>query len=612
MNAKKKISYVLSFLFIALFLFMIANIGVNIRNFGLKNAESKARLTADIVKDALTAHMVNGIMDSRGFFLDQIQNSRNIQKVWLVRAPSVIKQYGKGFNNETPRDDIDKEVIKSGKMKKVIDENLLSSAFRITIPYIATQKGELNCLGCHDAKEGDTLGAISMIMDISDIRDSGLSSVLSVGIVAIIILILIQFVVNGFINPYIMLFDSIKTVMEKAQNGNYGNKVVTTNSKESQEVALWINNLLEKLQKVFKEMESKIDIFLTHKEKDKKTDPLLEVNSTINQLSEIYKFKKTIERDEELSDVYKRLAYILKEKFEFDDFIFLEADTTNKTNKIVHIEKTLHCKAEKNNCRADRTNMIVDSCMFADVCNLFKDKDMDYLCIPYSISNDMDFIISIVTQDKEETKRVRKLIPNIQDYVDTAKPEIVSKKLMQILQESARIDQLTGMYNRKYLEEFIEKAIPQAKRAGISFGVLMIDIDYFKMINDTYGHDIGDEAIRVISKVIKDSIRSSDVAIRYGGEEFLVLLYNCKKEAISLVAEKIRIEFAKQKIQAANEAFTKTLSVGASIFPEDSDSIWKCIKFADIALYNAKENGRNRVVIFDTSMIKDGSFEESY
>ena len=130
----------------------------------------------------------------------------------------------------------------------------------------------------------------------------------------------------------------------------------------------------------------------------------------------------------------------------------------------------------------------------------------------------------------------------------------------------------------------------------------MIDIDHFKMINDTHGHDVGDEAIRVISKVIKENIRESDIAIRFGGEEFLVLLYNCNEKYIAEVAMKIGQKFSKQKIKAKNTTFTKTLSVGASIYPTDSDDIYTCIKFADIALYSAKNSGRNKAVRFEAAL----------
>ena len=131
----------------------------------------------------------------------------------------------------------------------------------------------------------------------------------------------------------------------------------------------------------------------------------------------------------------------------------------------------------------------------------------------------------------------------------------------------------------------------------------MIDIDFFKMVNDTYGHDVGDRAIKVLAHVLKENIRDADTAFRFGGEEFLVLLYECEEEMVTNIAEKIRLAFEKSAIQSSNgSTFYKTLSVGASIFPKDSDSLWKCVKFADIALYNAKDSGRNCIKRFDASM----------
>ena len=145
------------------------------------------------------------------------------------------------------------------------------------------------------------------------------------------------------------------------------------------------------------------------------------------------------------------------------------------------------------------------------------------------------------------------------------------------------------------------------------YGILMIDIDYFKMVNDTYGHDVGDKAIKILSKILQESIRESDTAFRFGGEEFLVLLYQCDKAMVEKIAQKIRLAFEKAPIQANNGAsFYKTLSVGASIYPKDSDSMWKCIKFADIALYNAKENGRNCVKVFEESMAKDKEITDDF
>jgi diguanylate cyclase (GGDEF)-like protein len=185
--------------------------------------------------------------------------------------------------------------------------------------------------------------------------------------------------------------------------------------------------------------------------------------------------------------------------------------------------------------------------------------------------------------------------------------------LTEILKISSTTDALTGLYNRKYLDEYIDKALSQAKRNETTYGILMIDIDFFKMVNDTYGHDVGDKALKMLSKILKDNIREADTAFRFGGEEFLVLLYQCEEHMVKTIANKIRLAFEKSPIQSnTNASFYKTLSVGASMFSKDSDSMWKCIKFADIALYAAKDSGRNCVKLFEPAMIENKEMKSDF
>ncbi len=612
MSTRQKVTLILLGLFLTFFVAMIVIITMNFREYGIKHAEERAKLTAEIVKGGLTAHMVNGMMDKRAYFLDQIENVENISNIWIARSPTVIEQFGEGFNNEIARDELDKRVLKTGQMAKEMTETASKSTMRITIPFIASAFGTPNCLNCHNAKEGEVLGAVSMVVDVSDVRGSSLVTVAYTATFAIIIMMLVLIVVNKFLKPYVNIFYSIRDVMKSAYEGDYSMRVEGGNLAESKAVAGMLNTLLEKLQKVFDEIDKKVYIFIQNKNQERHADPLVSINNTIDQLSDIYKFKQTIENDEELEDVYKRFAYVLKNKFKLEDFSIIEADTMSGMKKVVYTVSGCHCGVEQGECRADRINAMVDSTIFDNTCDKYNDPDSQYLCIPYSISNELNLIISIVTKSEEESLRVRNLVGLIEDYVATAQPAIVSKKLMQILNKMARVDQLTGMYNRKYLDEFADTTIPQALRTGTPYGVLMVDIDFFKMINDTYGHDAGDEAIRIISRVIRESVRKSDIAIRFGGEEFLILLHNCDKEFVTVVAEKIRTTFAEQRIYAGSESFSKTLSVGTSMFPLDSESIWKCIKFADISLYHAKESGRNKVVSFDPSLIQDASMKEHY
>ena len=605
MNSQNKISLILLGIMFGLFIILTANILFNFRDYGLKSIEQKAETVAETVKHSLTSHMINGVMENRMLFLDQIKDLENIDKLWIVRGDSVIKQYGKGLIDESPRDDIDRSVLNSGTSVKKIKEDIFGeSSFRITIPYIATKVGTIDCTSCHEAKVGDTLGAITMVMNMNDLKSAGSSTIINTLIIAFILITFILLFVNKLIGPYIRVFDSIKYVMGKAQEGKYSYRIEEESNPQSKAVAVSINGFLTKLESTLKNIEDKIEEFLTIAKKEKVQDPLVDVENTVTRLADIYRFRKTIEHDENLEDVYGRISDVLKDKFKLTDFNFVEADTTKKIVKVAYIEKELHCDAEKG-CRADRTNTLVDSCQFKNLCDKVTDDEHQYICIPYSISNDLDFVLNINLGSKSSCENTKDILPHIQDYIDAAKPEIVSKKLMEILERSARTDGLTGLYNRKFLEESVEKIVNQAKRANISYGILMVDIDYFKMINDTYGHDVGDEAIKVIASTLSENTRSSDFVIRYGGEEFLVLLYNCDTDYIKEIAEKIRIAFASRKISAGSTHFSKTISIGSSIYPDTAESFWKCIKYADIALYHAKESGRNQVVLFDDSLLTD-------
>jgi len=611
-GSKQKIIISLIAIFTFFFIALTVSTLMNFRESGLKHAEEKAELTAEVLKTGLTSHMVNGMMDHREFFLNEISNLHNISELWVARSPTVIKQYGEGFNNETPRDSTDKEVLLSGEKKVITTETPSKSFMRVTIPFAASEYGNPNCMQCHKATEGEVLGVVSMVMDTTDIRTSSIKAIISNVGITMIVIILVFIVINRFIKPYVSIFYSIKKVMHETYRGNYATRVDVNTNEESASVAKLLNSMLEKLQTTFEELDKKVYIFIKNKNYVKDSDPLKNINDTIDRLSDIYKFKQTIENDKDLNDIYNRIAYVLREKFKLDDFTLTEIDVINKIKKIVYTEKECHCGILDNECRADRIHSSVDSSIFPSSCSVYDYEGSEHVCMPYSISSDLSLILTIVTKTKDETDKVRAIMSDIEDYITTARPAIVSKKLMQILNTMARVDQLTGMYNRKFLDEFVDVSIPQALRAKTSYAVLMIDIDYFKMINDTYGHDVGDEAIRVVSKVIKDSISKADIAIRYGGEEFIALLYNCDKESAIQVAEAIRVEFSKKKIQGSGEVFSKTLSVGCSMFPEDSESIWKCIKFADISLYKAKDSGRNKVVMFEPKLLGDSNLSDSF
>ncbi|MGD8984658.1 MAG: diguanylate cyclase [Desulfobacteraceae bacterium] len=158
-------------------------------------------------------------------------------------------------------------------------------------------------------------------------------------------------------------------------------------------------------------------------------------------------------------------------------------------------------------------------------------------------------------------------------------------------------DSLTGLYNRKHLMESLTKEIGRSRRYERPFALLIIDIDHFKKFNDAYGHLAGDDVLRKMGNVFRESIRNCDYAARYGGEEFIIFMPEIGQDDGVKAAERIRGSVAKEKIDANGHSVTVTISVGIASFPEHGDDAQAIISKADEALYQAKRRGRDRVVL---------------
>jgi len=173
------------------------------------------------------------------------------------------------------------------------------------------------------------------------------------------------------------------------------------------------------------------------------------------------------------------------------------------------------------------------------------------------------------------------------------------KKLEEQMRELAAYDSLTNLYNRGACLLALENIICQSKRAQANLAILFIDLDHFKEINDTYGHDVGDMVIKRFANYLKTSLRESDVIGRIGGEEFLVGLPNLGMDSGQFIAEKLRNNITNEPIIVdTTTTLHITISIGLTIHHHTEEiNIQNILKKADIALYNAKNSGRNKVCI---------------
>ena len=159
----------------------------------------------------------------------------------------------------------------------------------------------------------------------------------------------------------------------------------------------------------------------------------------------------------------------------------------------------------------------------------------------------------------------------------------------------------TNLFNRRYFDEAVEAELTRARREGYPVSFALLDIDHFKRINDTYGHQAGDEALRITAKILRDQSRGSDLICRFGGEEFLLLLPKLGLDAAYSRAEDWRQRLASTEIRFGEFSFFIAVSIGLSAYPPHGKRAEDLVRQADEALYCAKNSGRNQVIIASQS-----------
>ncbi|MGA7826477.1 MAG: sensor domain-containing diguanylate cyclase [Geobacteraceae bacterium] len=174
--------------------------------------------------------------------------------------------------------------------------------------------------------------------------------------------------------------------------------------------------------------------------------------------------------------------------------------------------------------------------------------------------------------------------------------KLATLSLIEELQEKAFQDTLTGLPNRRYLERYLLSKLDERSRYGWTFGLIFLDIDHFKVINDTYGHSVGDEALKMLALTLVHSSRSFDVVGRWAGEEFIIAVVNVDRDKLLHIAERYRRMIESSSVSAGDAELKMTVSLGATLVRED-DSMNSLVKRADGLMYQSKLAGRNCVTL---------------
>lgn len=215
----------------------------------------------------------------------------------------------------------------------------------------------------------------------------------------------------------------------------------------------------------------------------------------------------------------------------------------------------------------------------------------DYEKFPLRIEKDKTFFLYLKGLEEKDKE-------NFSVFLNQLTLVLRRSSLYERLQELAITDSLTGLFSRRYMLERSEDELKRSKKFNLDFSLLLADIDHFKSYNDRYGHLVGDQILRNLGRTIKMNIRLIDLAARFGGEEFLILLPETDKIQAVNACERIRKAIEIEKIKAYDENLSVSCSFGIAGFPQDSLELADLIDKADFALYQAKKEGRNKVCMY--------------
>lgn len=586
------------------------------RSFSIASATEHIRTAGEIVRVHLTESMINGVIDKRERFLQRLVEVQGLKSARVMRSPDVEKQFGKGLSVESAADEIERRVLREGKAHFELTVVGDETVFRGTIPYIATSSGSPNCLQCHQVAEGTVLGAVSMSMSIDALKEKALFTVAGIAGVVTLFAVLLILLLRRLLRPISDTANAVEEAVQRALRGDFKAQVQQRTTDEIGQIAGDMNRLLTFLDDGLNRIGSNV-ARLTERTPAPGENLLTATIDMVEGLTNAAHFKQAIEEDETKAEIYQRLSRTLQHEFELAEFSLYEISNNKKQMKgiIVDGEIADTCRwcdpqilVRPEACRVRRTGHIVDGIGHPEICYSFRPPaevgERRHVCFPVIQSGAVGSVVQLLVTPAEQDK-LQSRIPFINVYLREAAPVLETKRLMESLRDSTLTDPMTGLNNRRFLEEYVETLVASVQRKRSHAAILMLDLDYFKMVNDTYGHDAGDAVLKALSTVLKQSVRASDLVIRYGGEEFLIILIDTVGEAAERVADNIRVAVENLKVQVAGIILQKTISIGISDFPTDSETFWQAVKFADVALYQAKERGRNRVIRFTPDMWSD-------
>ncbi|MEO5363776.1 MAG: diguanylate cyclase [Magnetococcus sp. DMHC-8] len=580
------------------------------RQFSLEAAREHVRSVAEVVRVSLTESMINNVIGDRQQFMRRLTDVPGVLLVRVVRGPEVDRQFGAGLPAEQAANETERQVLATGLSAFDIIGEQQSPVFRGTVAFVARNEGEPNCLSCHKVSDGTVLGAVTVELSLAALQRKAAGTIaIMVGIMAVFGVIF-TLLFRWQLSLMVRTARGVQTVVAHARDGDFSGRLVYNGTDEVGQIASDLNGLMSHLQRDLGAISRDIARLL-HYELQGNTNMITTTTEMVEVLLEVAQFKQAVEEDHTVQDVYLRIGRVLTDQFWVEHFSIYEVMASSNHLRPVLVDGEIsaecHWCADKilvraDSCRAQRTGHIVHSFQDAFICPCFvrseATNDLGHLCIPIIHSGVVGNVVQIVVA-RGHGQLYQLMLPFIQVFLRESASTVEAKRLLDTLRESSLRDPLTTLHNRRFLEEYVVTLDSTTRRGKTQLAVLLLDLDHFKEVNDTWGHEAGDNVLKAFAKVLNAQVvRSSDMVIRFGGEEFLVVLQGNDSSFGAAMAERIRLAVENLRIPTGGVILRRTVSIGVASFPDDGENISEVIKRADLALYQAKEGGRNRVVVY--------------
>jgi diguanylate cyclase (GGDEF)-like protein len=325
------------------------------------------------------------------------------------------------------------------------------------------------------------------------------------------------------------------------------------------------------------------------------------------EIASLNRFSEAVTQCTSEVEVYDLLLHSLRERFQPQQVIIFKLDPAENYLEVASTLVPLSAEVgawpvieEPQNCKAVRSgrSFVVNDVQIEPLCpsKFVLPVEGSYYCGPLIASG---IIIGSVRMQAAKDLWTPDRQRLLESYLSGAASALSNLHLLDRMKQQANIDALTGLYNRRFLEDYARKLFAIARRRAQPVGVIMLDLDHFKSFNDIFGHEIGDRILRHFAKTMTGCMRETNLAARYGGEEFVVILPDTSTQACTQVAERIRKAVMTMVVPSNTEKPLPqlTVSIGVVTFPEHGQTLEEVIQASDKALYESKRGGRNRVTV---------------